>query len=61
MCGFDGILRGNHFGGEPIRTTEEELRRGELQSRKAAGKDEVTGKMIKAGSDLMVDWIWCSY
>ena len=22
------------------------------------GKDEITGKMIKGGSDRVVDWIW---
>ena len=22
MCGFDGVQRGNYFGGDPIRTTE---------------------------------------
>ena len=24
MCGFDGVRKGNYFGGEPIRRTEEE-------------------------------------
>ena len=38
MCGFDGIQRGNYFGGEPIRRTEGELR---------VGKDEVIGEMVK--------------
>ena len=25
---------------------------------KAAGKDEITEEMIKAGGDTVVDWIW---
>ena len=31
MCGFDGIQRGNYFGGEPIRKAEVELRVGKLK------------------------------
>ena len=38
MWGFDGIRRGNYFGGEPTG------RVGELENGKAAGKDEITGK-----------------
>ena len=53
MCGFDGVLRGNYFGGEPIRRTEVEVRVGKFKN----GKDEVTGEMIKSGSDRVVDWI----
>ena len=26
LCGFDGVRRGNYFGGEPIRRTEVEVR-----------------------------------
>ena len=25
---------------------------------KAADKDEVTGKIIKGGDDILIDWIW---
>ena len=31
---------------------------GKLKNGKAAGKDEVTGKMIKGGDDIAVNWIW---
>ena len=31
---------------------------GKLKNGKAAGKDEITGEMIKGGSDRVVDWIW---
>ena len=57
MCGFDGIRRGNYFGGESIGRTEVELRMGKLKNRKAAGKDDVTGEMIKGESDMVVYWI----
>ena len=43
MIGFDGIQRGNYFGGEPVRRTEVKVRVGELKNGKVAGKDEVTG------------------
>ena len=29
-----------------------------LINRKAAGKDEITGEMIKGGGDRVVEWIW---
>ena len=29
-----------------------------IKNGKAAGKDEVTGEMIKSGGDAVVDWIW---
>ena len=47
MCGFNGVRRGNFFGGEPIRRTEVEVRVGKLKSRKAVRK-----------GDRVVDWIW---
>ena len=50
-CVFDGVRRGNDFGGEPFRRTEFEVRVGKLKNGKAAGMDEVTGEMIKGGSD----------
>ena len=58
MWGLDGIQRGNYFRGEPIRRTEVELRVGKLMNGKAAGKDEVTGEMIKGGGNRVVNWIW---
>ena len=38
-------MKGNYFGGEPIRRTEVELRVWKLQYGKKAGKDEVIGEM----------------
>ena len=29
-----------------------------LKNREAAGKDEITGEMIKGGGGRVVDWIW---
>ena len=52
MCGFDGIRRGSYYRGEPIG------RVSKLENGKAAGKDEITGEMIKGGVDRVVDWIW---
>ena len=49
MHGFDGIQRGNHFRGEPIRRAEVEGSVAKLKNRKAAGKDEITGEMTKGG------------
>ena len=31
---------------------------GKLKNEKAAGKDEVTGEMIKSRDDRLEDWIW---
>ena len=31
---------------------------GKFKNGKAAGKHEVTGEIIKGGSDRVVDWIW---
>ena len=56
MCGFDGIWRGNYFGGEPIGRAEVEVRVGKLKNGKATGKDEITGNMIEGGGDWVVDW-----
>ena len=58
MCGFDGIRRGNYFGGEPIGRAEVEVRVGKLKNGKAAGKDEITREIIKVECDRVVDWIW---
>ena len=58
MCGFDGIRRGNYFGGEPVGRAEVEVRVGKLKNGKAAGRDEITGEMTKDEVDIGVDWIW---
>ena len=55
MCGFNGIRRGNYFGKEHIGRAEVKMRVGKLKNVKAAGKDEITGEMIKRGSDRVVD------
>ena len=57
MCSFDGVRKGNYLGGEPIRKMEVEVRMEKLKNGKAAGKDEVTGKMIKGEGNRVVDWI----
>ena len=31
---------------------------GMLKNGKAAGKDKITGEMIKSGDDRVNDWIW---
>ena len=54
MCGFDEVVRSNYFEGEPIRRTEIEVRVGKFKNGKAAGKDEITGEMIKGGGDRVV-------
>ena len=54
MCGFDWIQRDNYFGGEPIGKAEVEVRVGKLKNLKAAGKDEITGEMIKDGGDRVI-------
>ena len=35
-----------------------EVRVGKLKNEKAAGKDEVTGEIVKGGDDMVVNWIW---
>ena len=49
MSSFDGIRRGNYFGREPIGRAEVEVRVGKLKDGKAAGKNEITGGIIKSG------------
>ena len=44
--------------GEPIGRGGFEVKVGKLKNGKAAGKDEITGEMIKGGGDRVVDWIW---
>ena len=57
ICGFNVVQRGNYFRRDPIRRMEVEVRVGKFKNGKAAGKDEVTGEMIKGGGDKVVDWI----
>ena len=52
VWGFDGIHRGNYFGGEPIGRAEVEVRVGRLRNGKAVGEDEITGEMIKGRGDV---------
>ena len=54
ICGIDGTRRGNYFGGEPTGRDEVEVRLGKTKNGKATGKDEITGEMIKGGSDRVV-------
>ena len=56
MCGFNGIDRGNYYGGELNGRTEVKVRVEELKNWKAAGKD-VIGQMVKGGDDVVVDSI----
>ena len=44
MCGFDGIQRGNYFGGDSIGRAEVEVKVGKLKNEKADSKDEITGE-----------------
>ena len=57
MCGYDGVRRGNYFGGEPMRKIEVEERVKKLKNGRATGKDDVTGEMLKGGGDEVADWI----
>ena len=34
------------------------MRVAKLKNGKAAGKNEITGEMIKGGGDRVMDWIW---
>ena len=56
MCGFDRIWRGNYFRGEKIGKAEIEVRVGKLKYGNSAGKDEITGEIIKSGGDRVVVW-----
>ena len=57
MYGFDGVRRENCFGEKRNTRTEVEVRMRKIKNGKAAGKDEVTGEMIRGGGDSVVDWI----
>ena len=47
MASNDGIWRGNYFGRTTIGRTKVEVRMRKLKNGKVAGKDEITGEMIK--------------
>ena len=47
MCGFHVIWRGNYIEGKVNGRVEIEVRAGKLKHGKDAGKDEITGEMIK--------------
>ena len=49
MCGFDGVQRGNYFGGELIKKTEVEVKVGKFKNGKATINDKVSGEMVKGG------------
>ena len=53
MCSFDGIQRGNYFGGEPISSIEVEVRVRKIKTGRAVGKNEVTGEIVKCGIDMV--------
>ena len=55
MCCFTGVQLGNYLEGEPIRRNEVEARLGKNRNGKSACKDQVTGKMIKVGHDMVVN------
>ena len=40
--------------GEPIGRTEVDVRMGKLRNGKAAGKDGITGEMIKGGGEWVM-------
>ena len=58
MCSFDGIQRGSYFRGKLIRRTEVDVQVEKLKNEEVAGKDGVTGEMVKGGYDIVVDKIW---
>ena len=58
MYGFEGIWRGNYFGGDPIGKAEVEVSVGKLKNGKATAKDEIAGGIIKGEGDRVVDWTW---
>ena len=58
MCNFDRIRGGNYLRGEPIGRLEVEVRVGKFKNEKAAGRDEITGEMMRGQGDKRVDRIW---
>ena len=43
------IFRGNNFREQPFKSTEVEVGVGKLKNGKAAGKNEVTGEILRGG------------
>ena len=58
MCYFDVVRRDDYSGEYSNGRTEVEVRLGKLKNKKAAGKDEITGEMMKGGGDRILDYIW---
>ena len=58
MCGFDGARRSNYFGGEPLSEDEVEVRNKRIKNAKTISKDEITGGIIKGGSELVIEWVY---
>ena len=58
MYDFNYVQRGSYFGGEPMKMIGVEGNVGSLKNRKAAGKDEVIGDIVKSGSDMVANWTW---
>ena len=54
---MDDVQISNYFGGEPSGRTWVEVRVGKLRNRKASGKDDVTGEILKGGGYMVLDWI----
>ena len=52
------VQRGNYFRGDPIRKTKVDVWMGKLENGEVAGKDEVTGEIVKGGGDRVVAGIW---
>ena len=55
---FIGLGEATTFLEVLIGRTEVETRVGKLKNEKDAGKDEMTGEMIKGKGDRVLDWIW---
>ena len=53
MCGFDGVQRGNYFGGESIGT-KVEVRVGKLRNMKVAYMYQSTGNMVNGGGEMVL-------
>ena len=53
MCSLDGVQRSSYFVGEPIKRAEVEVIMGRLKNEKTAGKDKITGEMVKGGVHMV--------
>ena len=52
ICGFNGDQSGNYCEGK-LNRTKVEVRVRKLKNGRATGKDEITGRVIKSGSDMV--------